>query len=151
MTNVACDQDGNWRINRRLLAVSAVVLGVAIIAVFPLRVFPSPWFADSVLHFSGGLALTLGLAAIVPRRDDLLALLVIVLGILWEPVEAFHYGRDTLPAMTDWMSNNDTVNYPTLLALTRSLRVGLPASKTRFAGTGVVPAGSAVSTGVPSE
>ena len=43
------------------------------------------------------------------------------------------------------------VNYPTLLALTRSLRVGLPASKTHFAGTGVVPVGSAVSTGVPSE
>ena len=37
------------------------------------------------------------------------------------------------------------VNYPTLLALTRSLRVGLPASKTRFAGTTAVPAGSAVS------
>jgi hypothetical protein len=46
---------------------------------------------------------------------------------------------------------SSVVNYPTLLALTRSLRVGLPASKTRFAGTGVVPAGSAVSTGVPSE
>jgi hypothetical protein len=30
-----------------------------------------------------------------------------------------------------------TVNYPTLLALTRSLRVGLPASRTRFADTGV--------------
>ncbi|MFB6124001.1 MAG: hypothetical protein ABEJ78_11160 [Haloferacaceae archaeon] len=40
------------------------------------------------------------------------------------------------------------VNYPTLLALTRSLRVGLPASTTRFAGTEVVPTGSAVSTGV---
>ena len=31
------------------------------------------------------------------------------------------------------------MNYPTLLALTRSLRVGLPASVTRFAGTTVVP------------
>ncbi|MFT4933065.1 MAG: hypothetical protein ACI91T_002970, partial [Natronomonas sp.] len=37
------------------------------------------------------------------------------------------------------------VNYPTLLALTRSLRVGLPASRTRFADTGV-STGSAVST-----
>jgi hypothetical protein len=43
------------------------------------------------------------------------------------------------------------VNYPTLLALTRSLRVGLPGSPTRFAGTTAVPVGSAVSTGVPSE
>jgi hypothetical protein len=43
------------------------------------------------------------------------------------------------------------VNYPTLLALTRSLRVGLPASKTHFAGTEMGPTGSAVSTGVPSE
>ena len=43
------------------------------------------------------------------------------------------------------------VNYPTLLALTRSLRVGLPDSPTRFAGTPAVPVGSAVSTGVPSE
>jgi hypothetical protein len=41
-----------------------------------------------------------------------------------------------------------TVNYPTLLALTRSLRVGLPAFTTRFAGTLAVPAGSAVSIGV---
>jgi|GEM_PF-5980813 len=40
------------------------------------------------------------------------------------------------------------VNYLTLLALTRSLRVGLPALTTRFAGTTVVPTGSAVSTGV---
>jgi len=42
------------------------------------------------------------------------------------------------------------VNYPTLLALTRSLRVGLPASTTRFADTGVSTE-SAVSTGVSSE
>ncbi|QSG10248.1 hypothetical protein HSR122_2878 [Halapricum desulfuricans] len=39
------------------------------------------------------------------------------------------------------------MNYPTLLALTCSLRVGLPASTTRFAGTTAVPVGSAVSTG----
>jgi len=43
------------------------------------------------------------------------------------------------------------VNYPTLLALTRSLRVGLPASTTRFADTESVSVGSAVSTGVDSE
>ena len=40
------------------------------------------------------------------------------------------------------------VNYPTLFAPMRSLRVGLPASKTRFADTGEVSVGSAVSTGV---
>jgi hypothetical protein len=42
----------------------------------------------------------------------------------------------------------EEVNYPTLLALTRSLRVGLPASTTRFVGTTTVPAGSAVSAGL---
>jgi hypothetical protein len=46
----------------------------------------------------------------------------------------------------------EVVNYPYLLAaFGGSLRQGLPASTTRFAGTGVVPAGSAVSTGVSSE
>jgi len=40
------------------------------------------------------------------------------------------------------------VSYPTLIALTRSLRAGLPTSKTRFAETTAVPAGSVVSTGV---
>ncbi|WP_136687677.1 hypothetical protein [Halorhabdus amylolytica] len=117
MTDAARGPDGKWRINRTLLGASAVALGVAIVAVFPLRVVPSPWFADSLLHFSGGLALTLGLAAIVPRRDDLLALLVVLLGVLWEPVEAVHYGRDTLPAMADWMTNNDTLKDMSLVAV----------------------------------
>ena len=39
------------------------------------------------------------------------------------------------------------VNYPALLGLTASLRPGLPASMTRFAGTESVPTGSAVSAG----
>jgi len=44
------------------------------------------------------------------------------------------------------------VNYPCLLAAVGgSLRQGLPASKTRFAGTTAVPVGSAVSTGVHSD
>jgi len=44
------------------------------------------------------------------------------------------------------------VNYPCLLAAVGgSLRQGLPGSTTRFAGTTVVPVGSAVSTGVSSE
>jgi hypothetical protein len=46
----------------------------------------------------------------------------------------------------------DEVNYPCLLAAVGgSLRRGLPASTTRFAGTVVVPAESAVSTGISSE
>ena len=56
-----------------------------------------------------------------------------------------HYGTD----------GGKTVNYPTLLALTRSLRVGLPGSATRFFTDGrlalTVRAGSAVSAGVDLE
>jgi hypothetical protein len=48
-----------------------------------------------------------------------------------------------------------TVNNPTLLALTRSLRVGLPGSATRFFTdarlTPTIRTGSAVSAGVDSE
>jgi len=66
------------------------------------------------------------------------------------------YVRDTMAdaskfrEATGWEPEIDFVNYPTLLALTRSLRAGLPASMTRFADT-EASTGSAVSTGVPSE
>jgi hypothetical protein len=66
-------------------------------------------------------------------------------------VNLVHHGIRFQDNLVGAITYRYPVNYPTLLALTRSLRVGLPASKTRFAGTGVVPAGSAVSTGVPSE
>jgi hypothetical protein len=49
-------------------------------------------------------------------------------------------------------ANGDGVlNYLTLLGPTRSLRGVLSGSPARFAGTGAVPVGSAVSTGVRSE
>jgi len=117
VTDAARDADGNWRINRRVLAAGAVVLGIGVVAVFPLRLLPSPWFADSILHLSSGIALTLGLSAIVPRRDDVLALAVIVLGIVWEPVEAIHFGTETLSGMIDWLSGNDTLKDMSLVTV----------------------------------
>jgi len=58
------------------------------------------------------------------------------------------YGFDDQIAFIDGFE----VNYPCLLAaFGGSLRQGLPASTTRFADTTAVSAGSAVSTGVPSE
>ena len=49
--------------------------------------------------------------------------------------------------MCGYAAHRTYVNYPALLDLTASLRVGLPASTTHFADTGV-STGSAVSTGV---
>ncbi len=64
--------------------------------------------------------------------------------------EAVDYGHSVLHNMAA-----NSVNYPTLLALTRSLRVGLPGSATRFFTDGrlapTVRAGSAVSAGVDLE
>jgi len=97
MTNSAVDENGAWNYDRRLLAVGGLLLMAWGLTVWPLGFLPAPWFADTVLHFIFGCGLTLVLAATVPRRDDLLALTVAAIGVLWEPAEWWWFYCDTLP------------------------------------------------------
>lgn len=122
MPDSARDAAGTWRVNRRLLALSAVLLGVAILSVWPLELLPSPWYADSILHFLAGVALAFGAAAVVPVRDDVLVVAVILLGIVWEPLEWSWFrcwagSSCTADNLSMWMSSNDTIKDMALVAL----------------------------------
>jgi len=144
----ARDVYGNWRLNRQLIRYlflfASIAIGSFVVSVFPARViFPSPpSYMDSVLHFSAGICATLFFAAVLPARDDLLAVVVMILGILFEPTEWWFYwcnvadapflervsmlltgdiglgqGKCTSEGFKRWISGDDTIKDMTLVAL----------------------------------
>lgn len=123
MSNCAVDANGDWRVDRRLLAASAAVLSGLILAVWPVNLIPGFLHDDAVIHFSSGVALTLGLAALIPVRDDLLGLMVAIAGVVWEPFEWWwvrchlEYGTCVQSSLTEWMSGQDTLADMALVAL----------------------------------
>lgn len=122
MTDSARSETGAWRIDRWLLATAAVVLGIGVLGVFPLRVTPAFVHDDALLHFVSGVSLTLAFAATVPRRDDLLAALVATTGVLWEPVEWWFFacwrpGTCTTGDLAAWLTAEDTLLDVALVAL----------------------------------
>ncbi|ESS06006.1 MAG: hypothetical protein A07HB70_01551 [uncultured archaeon A07HB70] len=119
---------GEWRVERRLVVGAAVLLGVTVLAVFPFRLLPSPWWADSVLHLVSGTALTLLLIGAIPRRDDAIAGAVVVGGVLFEPVEWTYFVCELqLPViapeecravtLTEWLMRDDTLKDAALVTV----------------------------------
>ena len=124
-TDSARGPNGQRQVDSWLLALAALLLTVTVLAVFPLRLLPAPWWADSVLHFGSGTAITLGFAAVIPRRDDAIALAVAVIGFLWEPAEWTYFACElpvmpaecTAETLAEWMRSNDTQKDIVLVAL----------------------------------
>ena len=122
--NSAVDANGQWRVDRRLLALGSVLLSVAVVVIWPVDIAPDFVHDDAVMHLTSGVALTLALAATIPRRDDLLALAVASLGILWELVEWWlfrcYWGPGdgcSMSTLTAWLLKEDTLADMTLVAL----------------------------------
>jgi len=121
--NSAVDEYGEWRVDRRLLVAGSALLAVAVIAVWPVDVVPGFVHDDALIHFTSGVALTLALAAIVPRADHIIAASVAVIGVLWEPLEWWLFrchqgvGSCTEASFYNWMLGQDTLADMTLVAL----------------------------------
>jgi len=105
-----------------LLALAAFVITILVVSVWPFRLIPAFLHVDAILHASMGAAITLTLAAIVPRRDDILAVITGVLGIIWEPIEWYWFdciqgSACTQASLVTWMVGEDTVFDMALVAL----------------------------------
>jgi len=122
MWDSARDESGKWRVNRRLLAVAAFVITILVVSVWPFRLIPAFLHVDAILHASMGVAITLILASIIPRRDDILAGITATLGVVWEPIEWVWFRCIQTDACTQanlikWMLGEDTLFDMTLVAL----------------------------------
>jgi len=121
--NSAVDGEGQWRVDRRLLALGSVLLGLVVVAVWPVAVVPSYVHDDATVHFVSGVALTLFFAALIPREDHLIALAVATIGMLWEPLEWWLFrcyqgiGTCEGASLQEWMLGQDTLADMTLVAL----------------------------------
>ena len=121
--NSAVDDGGRWRVDRRLLALGGALLGLVVVAVWPVDVVPSYVHDDATMHFAAGAALTLLFAALIPREDHLIALAVAAIGVVWEPVEWYYFrcvagsGTCGRASLREWMLGQDTLADMTLVAL----------------------------------
>jgi len=122
-TDHARDDAGQWQVDRRLLAAGSGLLGVLILAVWPVDLVPPFLHDDALLHLFSGVAITLALAATIPRRDDAIAATVALIGVLWEPFEWWLFrcyrgiGDCTAVTFREWMTGQDTLADMTLVAL----------------------------------
>jgi len=114
MSNSATGPSGRWRVDRRLLAASALLLSALVVLIWPVDVVPDFPFDDAVMHFTAGIAMTAALAAVVPVRDDLIAGVVGLLGFVWEPFEWWLFdcywnrGVCSTGSLESWMLVEDT-------------------------------------------
>lgn len=86
-------------------ALGGLLAGVTVLLIFPLYVVPDVPHNDALAHVLAGVALTLFASAIIPRRDDLILLAVFLVGVIWEPAEAYWFGENVL----EWMIREDTL------------------------------------------
>jgi len=121
--NSAVDDGGQWRVDRRLLALGGALLALVVVAVWPVGIVPSYVHDDGTIHFAGGAALTLLLAASIPREDHAIAAAVAAAGVLWEPAEWWLYrcyqwiGTCEYASLQERMLGQDTLADMTLVAL----------------------------------
>jgi len=121
MWDSARDESGEWRVNRRLLILAGFIITALVVSVWPIRLIPAFLHVDAILHASMGVAITLILAGIIPRRDDILAGITATLGVVWEPVEWVWFDciqTDACDAasLIEWMVGEDTILDMTLVA-----------------------------------
>jgi len=122
MWDSARDESGGWRVNRRLLILAGFIIMATVVSIWPIGVIP--WYTnlDIILHASGGAAIALILAGIIPTRDDILICITALLGVVWEPIEWYWFDCIQTDACTEvslikWMVGEDTLFDITLVAL----------------------------------
>lgn len=127
MSNSAIDDYGNWSPDRVMLGIGGLFIGLVVVLIWPVSLLPNFVHDDSLMHLSGGIALTLVFAALIPREDHQIAAAVMFLGVIWEPYEAYHFyctggdwltlvvqdahgtGRCSVDGVVHWMNRVDTV------------------------------------------